>query len=104
MPGIEEIPYIFPDDQGIWSRRSVRIRLLHPPPSPRFQRFSAKFAENLRVSGQFAFRAAPETGEFEPRGDDLGVFSLFRILLGPREVSFEPEICRPSKSAKLTVP
>jgi hypothetical protein len=31
MPGIEEIPCIFPVDQGILRRRAVRIRLRHPP-------------------------------------------------------------------------
>src|SRR6266446_6368338 len=54
-----------------------------PPPSPRFQRFSAKFVENRRISGQFAFPAAPETGEFEPHPEDFGDLSLLGILLVP---------------------
>ena len=56
-----------------------------PPPSLHIERFSAKFAENRHISGQFASLAAPETCAFELHRENFGVLSLIRISLVPRE-------------------
>ena len=70
-------------------RRAVRIRLRHPPTSLHIQRFSAKFAENRRISGRFASLAAPEIACFEPFHGEFDVLSLMRISLVPRENTAE---------------
>ena len=65
-------------------RRAVRVRLRAPPPSLRFQRFSAKFAKIAAFRAQFASFAAPETRELNPYREDFGGLSLMRIPLVPR--------------------
>ena len=82
----------------------VRSRLRHPPRSPRFQRFSANFAENRRISGQFAFRAGPETGDFDPHSGYFGILSLFRLLLVPRETHHEVLVLSPVDESLPTLP
>ena len=53
------------------------------------RRVCTDFGGNPRLSAQFLFLAAPETGNFAPYGEDFGIWSLFRISLVPRDTQYK---------------
>ena len=81
------------------NRRSSVNRLVNRQPVDAGERFASDcvirqsgfaFRDSPRNSlkiaafgGQFASLAAPETGDSEPKSEDFGVLSLFRISLVP---------------------